>query len=159
MRGFRPMLGEPPPEWCAPPSVRRRSAYVLHRLPDWLPRLVLFVNTWRGDPDRKFDHVGFVVDAVEAMTGARMPAEVPIGGPVAWAESLFGPAIDPLRSRPGDIVSFDAGYEKSIALRVGDMGLFPMMAKLTYVPPPSKFAFRSRQDWESAFRVGWEGDR
>jgi hypothetical protein len=134
----------------------------LVRLDDWEARLVRHANSWRTVEYAYglTDCTRFAHGAIEAVTGADIAPgmEWPTGWISAaklmiakgWdsVEVPMGellPEMEAAATRPGDIVSYQAGGELHLAVRVGDTALAPATKGLMVV---------DREQWRRAWKVG-----
>lgn len=114
----------------------------LQRLPDWQARLTGCLNARAAMPYRYGvnDCASFAFAAIEAMTGVNIaPSPMPTGWLAAarlmisrgWesiedvATELMGEPVEPAASRPGDIVSYEEGGERHLAVRIGTSAVTP----------------------------------
>lgn len=134
----------------------------LVRLENWESRLAEYANSWR-DTEYAYgvaDCTRFAHGAVSTITGVHLLPETE--WPTGWLgaarmmiakgwESVEAPIGELLPEMPvsearrGDIVSYRAGGELHLAVRVGDAALAPATRGLTIV---------ARDRWHRAWRVG-----
>ena len=125
----------------------------LQRLPDWLPRLAELANKHRLTPYRYGTHDcwTFARAAVEAVTGTLLlpelesysgwlgAAKLMIARGLASVEEVMteqiGKPVDVGQSRAGDIISYENGGERHLAVRIGDGALAPAPDGMTIVAP------------------------
>lgn len=135
----------------------------LKRREGWEARLAALANAHRSTPYfyGRHDCWTFARAAVEAVTGAVMlPALEPYIGWLGAARVLIshgwasvedmmiealGTPCDPAASRSGDVVSWEAGGERHLAVRIGDVAIAPAHEGAMVIEPAR---------WQRAWRVG-----
>lgn len=134
----------------------------LVRLDDWQARLGRHANSWRAVEYAYglADCTRFAHGAVEAVTGVDiLPGMVWPTGWMGAARFMIAkgwdsveapisellPAMEVAETRAGDIVSYQAGGELHLAVRVGDTALAPAAKGLMTV---------GRGQWARAWKVG-----
>jgi uncharacterized protein YfaT (DUF1175 family) len=143
-------------------SIMVMTPVQLQRLPDWQVRLIGCLNARAAMPYRYGvnDCACFAFAAIEAVTGVDLaPHPMPTGWLAAarvmilrgWetiedmVAELVGEPVDPAMSRPGDIVSYDEGGERHLAVRIG---------RSAVTPTPWGSATIEPDRWCRAWRIG-----